>query len=214
MALRAVIFDVDGVLVDSHEANDIFYERLLVAAGYPKPTREELHGCFHLTMRDVITKLTGADGDEVERIWQLGQSGELYPKEALQFPPSLLKVLRELRKHYRLAIVTGRIRTGVQIIFSRQPIGGLFEVVVTAQDYENPKPHPEPLLLALKLLQLKPREAVYIGDSHTDIEAAREAGMPSIHLAPRKHEDANVGITDFAQIPGAVRKVEHGLGKT
>lgn len=207
MSLKAVIFDVDGVLVDSHEANDIFYERLFVAAGHPKPSRAQLHGCFHLTMRDVIAKLTHADEAEIERIWKLGQSDGLYPKEALVFPASLLRVLNELHEQYRLAIVTGRIRTGIQTIFSCQPIGDLFEVVITAQDYQNPKPHPEPLLLALKQLGLEPDEAVYIGDSHTDIKAAREAGMPSIHLAPEKHHDANVGITSFDEIPKAVAKI-------
>lgn len=207
MSLKAVIFDVDGVLVDSHEANDIFYQRLLVAAGYPKPSREVLHGCFHLTMRDSIAKLTGADAEKVERIWQMGQNDGLYPKEALHFPAALLDVLGELHATYRLAIVTGRIRTGIQTIFSCQPIGDLFEVVITAQDYANPKPHPEPLLLALKKLSLRPEEAVYIGDSHTDIEAAREAGMPSIHLAAKKHQDATVGITDFALIPAAITQI-------
>lgn len=211
MALKAVIFDVDGVLVDSHEANDIFYERLLLAAGYPKPAREELHTCFHLTMHDSIAKLTEASEEEVMRIWQIGQSDILYPKEALRFSPSLLNVLRELHEKYRLAIVTGRVRTGMQTIFSCRPIGELFETVVTAQDYQNPKPHPEPLLLALKRLKLKPNEAVYIGDSHTDIEAAREAGMPSIHLAAETHHDANVGITDFSEIPAAVAEVERNV---
>ncbi len=207
MSLKAVIFDVDGVLVDSHEANDIFYERLLVAAGYPKPTRAELHACFHLTMHDSIAKLTEADEQEVARVWGMGHNGNFYPKEALRFPASLLKVLRELHKKYRLAIVTGRSRTGVQTIFERQPIGELFEVAISAQDYQNPKPHPEPLLLALKQLGLDPDEAVYIGDSHTDIEAAREAGMRSIHLAAEKHKDANVGITDFAGIPTAISQL-------
>lgn len=207
MSLKAVIFDVDGVLVDSHEANDIFYERLLVAAGYPKPSRAVLHTCFHLTMRDSIAKLTSADADEVERIWQLGQKGTFYPKEALRFPSSLLDVLNGLHGQYQLAIVTGRSRMGIEILFSQRPISGLFKAVVTAHDYVHPKPHPEPLLLALKQLDLQPNETVYIGDSHTDIEAAREAGMPSIHLAVEKHKDATIGITDFTEIPAAVIRV-------
>lgn len=48
--IKAIIFDVDGVLVDSREANVAFYQSLLQKAGYPKPSPEAIQACFHLPL--------------------------------------------------------------------------------------------------------------------------------------------------------------------
>jgi pyrophosphatase PpaX len=207
--LKAIIFDVDGVLVDSRAANGAFYIALLEKAGYPKPSRTMVDMCFHLPMWQAIERLTDSqDQVEIGRIWQLGHGGGLYPTHLLKFPPSLVATLATLHEHYRLAVVTGRIREGLETVFSASGITHFFDVTVVFEDYSNPKPHPEPLQIALRKLDLKPDEAVYIGDSLSDIEAAKAAGMRSIHLAPEKHKKASVGITDFEEVSRAIEKIE------
>jgi phosphoglycolate phosphatase-like HAD superfamily hydrolase len=61
-----------------------------------------------------------------------------------------------------------------------------------------------PLLVALKKLKVDAKEAIYIGDSETDIEAARDAGMKSIHLATSPHTDATAGIKEFNELIAAI----------
>lgn len=207
--LKAVLFDVDGVLVDSSEANIEFYARLLEKAGYKRPPRERIHQQFHLTMWGVIEKLTNSsDSAEIQRIWDMGNDAAMYPSELLKFPDALEGVLGELSRQYDLAIVTSRVKRGVDALYAARDIAKFFKIAVTYEDYVHPKPHAEPLQVALKKLGIQPTEAVYVGDSHVDIESANAAGVWSIYLAPKVNKDATVGVTDFADIPQAVAKVD------
>lgn len=208
MSLKAVIFDVDGVIIDSKRANGEFYARLLHQAGYMDVSPEAIDACFHLPLIQSLERLTGRkDPEEIKRIWQLERDRGLYPKELLDYPKSLMPTLTELRKKYKLAIVTSRIKEGVQIMYEATGTDGLFDVVISFDDYTHPKPSPESLLIALQRLGIEPREAVYVGDSHVDVEAAQAAGIWSIHVAPKKHDDATVGITSFDGVLAAVRQI-------
>ncbi len=206
--LKAVIFDIDGVLVDSKEANAVYYARLLEKAGYNVPSREVIDQYFHLPLWDNVAKLTGSHNKaEIQRVWELGRDHSIYPDHLLVFPEEIESILEKLHKHYSTAIVTSRLKGGVDPLFNSREIKHFFDVVVTHDDYTNPKPHPEPLQVAIKKLDVQPREAVYIGDAHVDVEAANAAGVWSIHLAPKKHDDATIGIISFAEIPAAVQKI-------
>lgn len=111
--IRAVIFDVDGVLIDSFEANLKFFQDLLDQAGYRSPTREEYEKMFHLTMERVIREVVGDQDEEVKRVWLMGKNRKVrYPNELITTPNSMLEVIRELERRYRLAIVTSRVEGG------------------------------------------------------------------------------------------------------
>ncbi len=202
--LKAIIFDVDGVLVDSREANIAMFQALFKKAGYPAPSRKAILECFHLTLWQSLENLTGSkDQTEIKRIWNLAHDQALRRQRSLdlfKFPKKLEDTLENLHKQYKLAIVTSRIKAGIDDLFDARQMQHLFDVVVTYEDYKNPKPHPEPLRAALKKLGLSSAEAIYIGDSSSDIEAAKAAGMRSIHLATQKHPDADVGITEFHEL--------------
>ncbi|MDO8650417.1 MAG: HAD family hydrolase [Candidatus Berkelbacteria bacterium] len=203
--IKAVIFDVDGVLVDSKNANAIFFQTLLKKAGYADISHEEAISCFHLPMWQVIEKLThSTDQEEIKRIWEMGHDPSLRDNSLLEFPDQLENVLEKLHKEYKLAIVTSRIKAGMEALFSSREIRHLFDVVVTFEDYTNPKPHPEPLDTALKKLGVDSSEAIYIGDSPTDIEAAKAAGMRSIFLSREDHPNAVATIKEFKELLNAL----------
>lgn len=213
--LKCILFDVDGVIIDSKEANAEFYAVLLEKAGYKRPPRAEIDKYFHLPMWQGIEKLTGShDEAEIRRIWQLGHDRSVYPAHLLVFPDSLEGILAELQKQYRLAIVTSRVKDGVESLYTSKDIAMFFDATVTYEDYTNPKPDPEPLQVALRKLGVKPSEAVYIGDSHVDVEAAKAAGVLSIHLAPQKHNDATVGVTNFNEIVDAIDVIAEQVSRT
>ena len=181
--LTAVVFDVDGVLVDSRAANARFFQNLLQAAGYHAPRSADIQAYFHLPMYDAIAKLTRSkDPTEIERIWKLGHDTSLYPLELLEYPNGIEKVLQKLEPDYRLGIATSRIRKGMWELLERGRIRDYFQAVITFDDYTHPKPDPEPLLLTIERLNVRPAEAAYVGDSTSDVVAAVAAGMRSILL--------------------------------
>lgn len=206
--LKAIVFDIDGVLVDSRDANIALYKSVLSRAGYPVPNDKTILACFHLPLKQSIKVLAGLDDPaEVERIFELAKTERIDTSRFFKFPGTLIKTLEELHERYRLAVVTSRIHLGVDEVFAKGKIGHLFDVVIAFEDYANPKPHPEPLLVALKELDVAAEEAIYIGDSDTDIEAARDAGMRSIHLSTTPHADATAVIREFKELLAAVRSL-------
>lgn len=205
--LKAIVFDMDGVLVDSLEANTEFYKLVVAAAGYPTPDDAAVHELFHLPLKATLGILTGVeDPEELERMFALAQSRRFDTDELLKFPEKLVEVLEELHQRYQLGIVTSRIKIGIEEVFSRTEIKHLFDVVVSYEDSKNHKPHPEPLLLALTKLGLGPEEAIYVGDSMTDIDAARDAGMRSIHLTTQPHPDATAATQEFHELLGVIEQ--------
>jgi len=182
--IKAVIFDVDGVLIDSFEANFIFFQDVIFTAGYTAPTRDEYKKMFHLSMEDVIRKITKSkDEKEIKRIWELGKYKINYPSSLIKIPIAAESIVKELSKKYLLGIVTSRVKGGLFKIKGIDVLEKYFQTVIYFEDTKNHKPHPEPLLFAAKKLKIKPSECVYIGDAETDMQAAKAANMKKIYYS-------------------------------
>jgi pyrophosphatase PpaX len=107
----------------------------------------------------------------------------------------VLATLKE--RGHRLGIVTAKRRLTVDLAFARLPIEHLFETVVGGDETEHHKPHPAPLLLALDRLGAAPEDAVYVGDSPFDMEAAKAAGLFAIGVSwGRIHEAEKLTYAD------------------
>lgn len=174
---RGFLFDLDGTLVDTtelirqsfrHAASTVLGEQLvdevlMANVGQPLMTQMELLGGAGRAqdLFDTYREFNHARHDEFIREY-----------------PGVDAVLAELKSRgAKMAIVTSKSRETVDMAFDSIPIEGYFDTVVATDDTENHKPHPQPLLLAMRRLDVTADEAVYIGDSPFDIEAGQAAGM-------------------------------------
>ena len=181
--LRAVVFDVDGTLVNSIEGMRIAAARAAAIYGYEVPldaVRRALNfgeSLWHLIMPPELhgdRKLPAILHMETMRHWPqvLAESVEVFA--------GLDETLRDLRASgLRLAIYTGS-RGESFLPLERAGLMDLFDPVITARDVARPKPHPEGLFRCLELIGCTASQAVYVGDTRHDIEAGRAAGMRSI----------------------------------
>ena len=208
--LKAIIFDIDGVLLDSFEANLKFYQDLMIKAGYRPPTRKEAPTLFHLPMMDTIKLLTGSiSEDEIKKIWKMGRDRVVpYTAGLLSMHDGAEETIKILSKNYQLAIVTSRVRNGIYTIPQLKKLEKYFKVAVAYEDTIDHKPSPEPLLLAAKKLGLKPEECVYIGDAETDIMAARAAGMKVVMYSKTDFNQADASTKIFTKLPEIIASLE------
>lgn len=204
--IKAVIFDVDGVLIDSFEVNLRFIQRLMIKAGYGPPTREEYKSVFAMTLMDAIrTLIEPASEEEVKRIWKIGRGREVkYEADLLVMPKGAGKVIENMNKDYALGIVTSRVKECVYEAPELAELAKHFQVTVSYQDTANHKPHPEPLLLAASKLGVGPEECVYIGDVSSDLKAGQAAGMKVIIYSKNKPTQADAWTTSFTELPSLV----------
>lgn len=179
---KAVIYDCDGVILDSIESNYIFYNRIMEGLGRPPIDRlcqvseRVLHTYSYL---DVMEHFFGTDPRK-EQALAIGKTiryTELMPY--MRREEGLVETLTALRGKVELAICTNRA-SSMEMIIEDFGLEGFFSCVMTAGKVANPKPHPEPLLKVLEHYAIAPGEALFIGDSAVDMQAAAAAGVPFI----------------------------------
>ncbi len=203
--IKVVIFDVDGVLLDSFESNFEFFKNLMAAAGYKAPTREEYVPLFHRTFHDIVQILTGLKSEEdIKKITDMVDVVDAPPPIISPGVPETIKLFSE---SYLLAVVTSRIKAYAY----EPPLNALehyFKATVAYEDTEHHKPDPEPLVFAAKQLGVLPGECVYVGDVENDMKAAYAAGMRFILYSKENVSGAEMRTADFKELPGLIRSMQ------
>jgi HAD superfamily hydrolase (TIGR01549 family) len=206
--IKSVIFDVDGVLVDSLDANYKYFKDIFERAGYTMVAKDEYRSMFHISRDDMIKIIAkNSDAQEMARILAIEKEVP-YAIEEMKLTEGSAEVVKALSGKYRLAIVTGRNGDGAERYLRHSGLEDYFETVVHYEHYENPKPHPEPIQIALTRLGVTPGEAVYIGDAETDFQAAAAAGTAFIlHADNKKIDGVGHQTFDFRDLPGMIERL-------
>ena len=177
--MKAVLFDLDGTLLDSFALHYLAYEAMFGHFGI-EMSRE----LFLSTYSPNWYRTYQAFGLDEEH-WETANSLWL-EAAALHKPelfPGVAEMLVELGSAYKLGIVTSGSKSRVVSDLARLDIARHFSSVITAEDITQPKPAPEGIETALRDLSLAPHQAVYVGDAHADFEMSRAAGVRFIGVA-------------------------------
>lgn len=198
--LKLVIFDCDGVLFDSKEANRFYYNALLSHFDCPPMSEDELD---FVHTRNVF--------DSVDHIFRnhhhiAKESIENYRTEFdyapflqyMEMEPDLLEFLAKIKPLYHTAISTNRTTT-MPLVLEMFQLKPWFEMVVTALDADRPKPAPDGLHMILENFGVGVDEAIYIGDSSVDAEHTAGVGMDLIAFK-NKELDASYHVSSFMEI--------------
>ena len=200
---QAILWDNDGVLVDSEE---LFYEanrRFFAAHGLEISL--ELYLEHFLRRSAGVWHLFRERGWSEERVVREREERNALYAELLEAGgdltmPGIETVLRDLAPACRMAVVTSSERAHFEQIHRRTRLLPYFEQVVAAGDYSNEKPHPEPYLTAAARLGVDPGDCLAVEDSPRGLAAAVAAGMPCIVLRSR--------LSAAFPVPGAFAVVD------
>lgn len=177
--IKAVIFDCDGVMFDSIKANTTYYNAILEHFGKGPMTAEQFD---YVHMHTVTAALSYLFANDTERKAALSYSAKMSYEEFIQFmemEPDLKPLLDWLRPEIQTAVATNRTTT-IERVLSEHGLDEYFDMVVSALDVDNPKPAPDMLIKILDHFNLSPKQALYVGDSQLDEDAAHAAGIPLI----------------------------------
>ena len=210
--LKLVVFDCDGVMFSSREANRVYYNDLLRTFSCPPMNEEELE---FVHVQNVLTSVAyifrnhpQVDMTEVnEHRRRLDYTPYL---SYMQMEPDLVDFLALIRPHYHTAISTNRADT-MDTILDTFSLRSWFDMVVTATVAPRPKPAPDGLLMILDHFQVRPEETIFIGDSEIDREHCDAVGVDLIAfrntaLSARYHVGSFLAICQLEPFQAAAHK--------
>ena len=201
--VRAVLWDMDGTLIDSEEFHWISWRDTMEKEGIPI-TREQFLATFGQRNDSIIPQLLGA-GATPERIERIGAAKEqmyrdLIRKHGMNALPGVATWLHRLHETGWLqAIASAAPRKNIDVVLEALAATDLFQAIVSAEDVQHGKPDPEVFQVAAARLGAPPARSIVVEDAVAGVEAARRAGMHSIGVSRKgKHLPANIVVHSLA----------------
>lgn len=178
--IKAVFFDLDGTLVDTHHANYSAYSQALCEIGV-ELTYEAFQTSIGHQANTFLRWFAPGLSDEVYQ--QIAQrKAELYQETAKESVANvhLVDHLHYLKKSHKIILVTTAKRQNAMAVLRYHGLADSFDHIISAEDVSISKPSAECYKLALKICDIKPTEALAFEDSQPGVEAAEKAGIPVI----------------------------------
>ena len=177
--LKAVVFDCDGVLFDTEAANRAYYNHILKHFGKPAMTTDQFVYAHQHTLKEALAHLFD-DEESIAAVHAYRQTMD-YNRflKLLRIEPHLVPLLSKIRPKLKTAIATNRSDT-MDRLLAEFNLTEQFDLVVTSFDIPRPKPYPDALLKILSYFNIMPHQALYVGDSQVDAEAALAAEIPFV----------------------------------
>ncbi|WP_195988802.1 HAD-IA family hydrolase [Clostridium sp. D53t1_180928_C8] len=172
---KCIIFDLDGTMLDTEKMNmiplqrlikeelsiDIKYEDLLKYRAYAGKTTLKMLG-----FKDIEASYS----KWVKYVNEYEDGAKLYE--------GFDEVIKGLDENGILCgIASSKMKSQYEIDFLKTGLQSYMKSVILAEDTENHKPHPEPLLKAIEILNIEPKDAMYVGDTVADYKSTKAAGM-------------------------------------
>jgi beta-phosphoglucomutase len=196
--LRAIIFDCDGVIVDSEPHHFKAFQQILSEEGISFTKEEYFQKYLALDDKTCFETAFAAHGKTYDNrilkdliIRKMAVYRQL-SQQGLFLYPGVVEFIKKVKGSYRLAIASGAFRGEIKFALDKAELRPAFPVIVSAQDVRNGKPHPEAFLLALQLTNemhpmpsppIRPEECLVIEDSIHGVEGAHAAGMKCLAVS-------------------------------
>ncbi|MBN2109649.1 MAG: HAD family phosphatase [Methanosarcinaceae archaeon] len=211
--LSSLIFDMDGVLLDSMSYHADAWVQVCDEWGIQISRDDvyEIEGANHLQGLKLLFNRAGREIKDEYYDIILDRKVEIFSRLGDVRPfDGMGDCLKELKRSFRLAIVTGSERVTVDRLLN-EFFPDIFEVVVCGDDVLKGKPSPDPYLRAVEMLDIEKSECIVIENAPMGVEAAKNAGLYCIavptYVSADKLSGADVVLRDHRSLPGYLLEI-------
>jgi pyrophosphatase PpaX len=182
MKINTILFDLDGTLINTNELIVASFLHTLNKFYPGQYKREHVIPFMGPTLTESFSTV---DEDRVEElITEYRRFNMEMHDEYVEEYETVYETIETLHnKGYKIGIVTTKARNVVEMGLNFSRLKQFFDTVITIDDVQNAKPHPEPIQLALKKLNSTPEESIMVGDNYHDIEGGKNAGTKTAGVA-------------------------------
>ena len=205
--MRAAIFDLDGVIVDTAKYHYLAWKRLAHELGFDftETDNERLKGVSRVRSLEILLEIGGLTVDETVRSELAARKNDWYVDyirnmDASEILPGAAEYLQGLRiRGVRIAL--GSASKNAPLILERLGISSLFDAVVDGNKVSKAKPDPDVFLCAAQTLKIPPGDCVVFEDAEAGIEAAHRAGMTAVGIGkPSLLKEADAVVAGLHQL--------------
>jgi len=178
--MKAIIFDFDGTVADTLPTIYYSFRTIFKQFDDEELTDEDVKAMFGPSEVGIIRdRLTYKDKEKaMETFYRVYADSHAELVKENQEMQELLAFLKE--NQFKLGIMTGKGRRSLDTSLEMLNLAPYFDVTIAGDEVEQPKPHPEGVHKVMELLEVKPEESMYIGDSDADIKAGSRAGVMTV----------------------------------
>ena len=181
MSINTVLFDLDGTILDTNDLITHSFKYTFETYGLTF-SNEEILQFNGPPLIETFTNINPEMAAEMVETYR--EHNMKHHDEYVKLFPHVIETLEQLKEHNKkLAIVTAKMRSGALYGIELTGLKPYFDSIVTVCDVSNSKPHPEPVLKAMKDLDGKPESTLMVGDNYHDIEAGKNAGVRTAGVA-------------------------------
>ncbi|GIO87481.1 pyrophosphatase PpaX [Paenibacillus faecis] len=182
--INTILFDLDGTIIDT---NDLIINTFLHVLEHHFPqqkyTREQIIPHMGLTLEQQMQTFSGRE-EVTDLVADYRTYNNLHHDTLIREFPRVKEVIAELHERgITMGIVTTKIKPTTIRALDYFGLKEYMSTIVTVQDVTHPKPHPEPVLTALRNLGADPAKTLMVGDSAADIQSAKAAGVKAAGVA-------------------------------
>jgi beta-phosphoglucomutase len=189
--MKAIIFDLDGVLFLSSKAHEKAYRTVTRLIGIRRFRYSDISGMSTDEAFQKLLRMHRIRYSRSEfRTW-VEMKRTLAYQELRKRPPLVphcRRLLQQLSKRFRLALVSSSSRRNMNLFLKASRTRSFFSVILSGQDVSRGKPAPDLFRLAIRCLKVKPQEAIVIEDAVMGVEAARRAKIRAIGFSIHKND--------------------------
>ncbi|MDN4619019.1 pyrophosphatase PpaX [Paenibacillus sp. PsM32] len=181
--IDTVLLDLDGTIVDTNELIIASFINTLESNGLAPLTREQIIPHMGLTLEQQLRAFSGVD-DVTSYVTAYREYSAIHHDTMVAPFPEVTEVLTRLQAEgIKLGVVTTKIRPNTLKVLEMFQLDQFMEVIITQDDVEHTKPHPQPIERAMEALGSSPERTLMVGDSPADLQAASAAGVMSAAVA-------------------------------
>jgi HAD superfamily hydrolase (TIGR01662 family) len=183
--IKAIIFDIGGTLVRTDvaimQAIDLALKQNNIKLKKPEAVIHDFGKSTYFNVKTAVeVSYSGSDTeDKIKKCFYAFK--QIFPNDVLSsfiLFPNTINILKSLKdKGVKLAIFTAFDRKEADFFLKKMKLSKFFHNIITVDDVDELRPHPDALILAAKKLKVKTSECIYVGDTIADIQMAKNAGM-------------------------------------